>query len=160
MLRFYGPLASLGLGKRNIESFDKITQCAMSFAITYAPSTYQQWFTLALNQGHCIGQHGLAGGAAFDPVYSPDKERSRVIIGFALHILRQTERDCTCINRVREYPHGIDQVTHQLLRSRDSVPITRYGTKAVISTNAGIMVLLYLLQHRIRLTTGKQIARQ
>jgi hypothetical protein len=56
-------------------------------------------------------------------VHAARKEGFRVIPGFALHILRQTERDRAGFRRVGQDAHGVDAGAHQLFRAGNAVPV-------------------------------------
>ena len=84
----------------------------------------------------------------------------RIIVGFSLHILRHGDADGAGIGGVGQHAHGGDHGAHQLLGADDAVPIPADSAEGVVGGERQIMDLLHLLQHRIRLAAGIDIAGQ
>ena len=88
------------------------------------------------------------------------KKRQRVIIGPALHILRQPNERRSAIRRVQHgRKRGWQRLNH-LCGMRDPVPKTRYRLECVIHAQRWISEVLKLLQHWVRQAGQKGISAQ
>ena len=95
-----------------------------------------------------------------DSVYSLRKKVLRIVKGFPFYILGKSDTAGSCLRRVCENSHCVDQRRHNHLRSGHAVPVFADRFKRVIRGNRQRGALLQLLQHRVRLSGGKSIRRE
>ena len=156
----YRPFPGLGFRERNAVAFREAGQRFPGTGIFHTAAANNQRLAAGLNGRDRIRQLGGAGRAAIETMHAAHKERLRVIPGFALHILRQTESDGTGFRRIGQDAHRINAGAHQLFRTRNAVPVFADGPEGVVGADAQVIALLNLLQHRVRLTGSKHIAGQ
>ena len=97
------------------------------------------------------------------PPLRPDtrlEKTFRIIIGFRLHVLAESQRNRAAFRRIGQHRHGACQCGDDLFRPGDAVEIARYGPEAIIGRNSAVGKILHLLQNRIGYAIGKDIAGQ
>ena len=100
MRRDNAAFTRLGFGKRYAVAFGKMGQRFAGAGVFHPAAADDQRLTAGFNCRHRIRQLCGAGRTAVKAVYPTGKEGLRIIPGFALDILRQTERDRTGFRRV------------------------------------------------------------
>jgi len=153
-------LARLGFGEGHLEAFGKCLQGRIRPGVLDPAAADDQRLALALEGRHSIADHRLGGRAPVEAMDTFLQEVIRVIPGLGLHVLRQRQGDGTGFGRVGEHAHGVDRRAHQLLGAVDAVPVFAHRTEGVVGADAQVMELLDLLQHRVGLAAGVDIARQ
>ncbi|MNF52525.1 hypothetical protein D3C84_338710 [compost metagenome] len=83
-----------------------------------------------------------------------------IVVGLGLHVLRQGQGHGAGFRRVGEHSHGVDRRRHQLLGTVDAVPVFTDSLECIVGADAQVVELLDLLQHRVRLAAGVDIAGQ
>jgi len=160
MVRDQRAFARLRLGKGDLIALGKLAQRLARFRVFHPAAADNYRLALTVNQRQGIRQLRRDRQAAIQTVHAFLEEVVRVIPGFALHILRQRQRDRAGFGRIGQHAHGIDTGGHQLLRAADAIPVFADGAEGVVGADAEIVALLNLLQHRIGLTGGEDVARQ
>ena len=152
--------AGLGFGERNIKALGKGLQgCVGRGVLDPAPADDQR-LAFTRNDGLGVGQHRRGRQATVDAVHAFLQEVIRVIVGFGLNVLWQGQGDGAGFSRVGEHAHGLDGRAHQLLGTVDAIPVFTHGLECIVGADAQVVELLDLLQYRVRLTAGIDIARQ
>ncbi|MNS90636.1 hypothetical protein D3C72_1246930 [compost metagenome] len=143
--------ARLSFGKRDVETLGEVTQCLAGLRVFHPATAHQQRATFSGQQRQRILQHACSRRAAIEPMHTLLEEIVRVVIGFALHVLRQAQRHRAGFRRIGQHAHRIDAGAHQLFRAHYAVPVLAHRTEGVIGADAEIVRLFNLLQHRVRL---------
>ena len=155
-----GAFARLGLPEGNPEGFREGAELFMCLGIAHAAAADQQG-ALRGTDGRRRFFNGLFHGRpGVDHMDTLFKEAQGIIIGLALHILRQRHTDGARIGGVGQHAHGVEHRAHQLLGAVDPVPVAADGAEGIVGGQAHVMRLLDLLQHRVRLAARVDIARQ
>ena len=158
--RDHRPLPGLGFGEGHPVALGETGQRFARAGVFHPAAADDQRFTAGFDGRHGVRQLRGAGRAAVETVHAARKEGFRVIPGFALHILRQAQRYRAGFRRVGQDAHGVDAGAHQLFRAGNAVPVFADCAESVIGADAEIVALFNLLEHRIRLAGGEDIARQ
>ena len=160
MAGHHGALARLGFRERNIETLGKGLQCLVGGGVFDPAAANDQRLALAAKRSQRVTDHGAGGRASVDAVHAFLQEIVGVVPGFGLYILGQGQGHRAGFSRVGQHAHGVDSRGHQLLGAVDAVPVFAHGTEGVVGADAQVVELLDLLQHRVGLTAGIDIAGQ
>ncbi|RMN88711.1 hypothetical protein ALQ51_05487 [Pseudomonas cannabina] len=160
MRRHDGALACLGFRKGDVKALGEGLQRFSRARITHPAAADQQGFALARQQFQGIVEHRLARRATIYTVHAFLQKAVRVVVSLGLHVLRQCQGYRARLGRIGQHAHGIERRTHQLLGAVDAVPVFAHGLEGVVGADAQVMKLLDLLQHRVGLAAGIDIARQ
>lgn len=125
------------------------------------PSTANdQRLAFAFEQRQRITEHRFSRRTTLDAVHAFLQEVIRVVVGLGLHVLRQGQGHRAGFGGVGEHTHGVDRRGHELLWTIDAVPVFAHGLERVVGADAQVVELLDLLQHRVRLAAGVNVAGQ
>ena len=102
-----------------------------------------------LEERNGIGDLPGVGHLPADAVNLTLEKFDRVIVGPALHVLRQAEEGGAAIGRVKHRGNSGGQRLNDLRRVGDPVPVARHGAESVVQPIGWIAEVFDLLQHRI-----------
>jgi hypothetical protein len=86
------------------------------------------------------------------------EKRSWIVIGFRLDVLAEGERHRPAIGRIGQDGKRARQRRHDLLGTRDAIEIARHRPEAVVRARRPVAEVFDLLQHRIGLPIGENVA--
>ena len=108
--------------------------------------------TVSRSSGSAGGRRTCHTRASNSPV--------RHLEGLGGQILGEGDGYCTCLGRVGENPHGIEQRRRQLLASPYPIEISRDRAKAVVHRDVQASGVLELLQDWVGTARGEDVAGQ
>ena len=86
------------------------------------------------------------------------KKRLGIVVRLGLHVLAEGERHRPAFGRIGQHRHRPVQRRHDLLGPDDAVEIARHRPEAVVGADRAVAEVLDLLQHRIGLAVGEDVA--
>jgi hypothetical protein len=116
--------------------------------------------SLAEERRRGIGNFTCVGRLAADAVDLLRKQLHRIVIGPALHILRQAEKRRAAIGRIEHGGNRRGQRLDDLRRMGDPVPIAADRLERIVQSHGRIAEMLKLLQHRVGQPGEKDVAAQ
>src|SRR5271154_5587986 len=122
----------VGLGYGNAGSAGEARQFAGSLGIDDAAAGDDQWALRGAYPLSSLLHQSTIGPRAGDRPNTMLEKLFRVVIGFRLYILRQSEGDRARLRRRGQYAHRLRQGSKNLFRPVDTIPVTRDRAKAVI----------------------------
>mmetsp|Transcript_7235 Transcript_7235/g.12045 ORF Transcript_7235/g.12045 Transcript_7235/m.12045 type:complete len:538 (+) Transcript_7235:1195-2808(+) len=150
--RMGGPqigAAGNGLHHGNLVGFGKFCKLGHGAGILHAAACDDHRFFGCREQGDRIRHLCVIRRLATDPVHFLLEPGGGIVIGPALHILRQTDEGRAAVGGVQHGGNGIGQRLDNLRRMGDPIPITHNGLEGVIHAKGRIAKVLHLLQDRI-----------
>ena len=155
-----GTLARLGLAERDPRRFGKGPELLVRFAVADASAADKKRLLRRADHFGRLSDRFRFGQPPCEPPDTLCKEGFGIVIGFALDILRDRDADRAGVCRIGQGAEGRDHCAHQLLGAHDAVPVTADRPEGVVGRDRQIVHLLDLLQHRVRLAAGVDVAGQ
>ena len=132
----------------------------MGLAVPHAAAADQQRALGLTDDGGRFLDDFLLGHGAGQPPDPLGKKALRIVVGFAFHVLGDSNAHGAGVGRIGEGPEGGNHGTHQLLRAHHTVPVAANGTEGVVGGEGEVVDLLNLLQNGVGLAAGVHVTGQ
>ncbi len=138
-----------GFDHRDVRGFGKGGEFRHRIAILHAAARDDHRALRRVQKADRFGHFAGVGGLRPDVVHATREEFQWIIIGPALHVLRQGNKGRAAIGGVQHRANGVRQGLDDLCGMRDPIPITRDGLEGIVDAESRVPEVLQLLQHGV-----------
>ena len=153
-------VAGLCLRNRNVERLAEVHCGLTGLGVTNAAACNEHRLLGSLDHLNCLLDIVVIRYAACNVMYALLEEVIREVEALTLYILRKRDNSGAAVCGIGQDTHCVDHRAHQLLRTRNAVPVLGNRLEAVRSGHGQVVRNLELLENRIRLTGCKVIGRE
>ena len=153
-------VAGLGLGYRDVERLAELHHGLAGLGVTHAAAGDEHRLLGSLDQLDRLIDLIVVRNAARNVVDTLLEEVVRIFKALALYVLRHGDDRGAAVCGVGQHAHRVDQRAHQLLRTRNAVPVLGNRLEAVGSGHGQVVRNLELLEYRVRLAGCKGVGRE
>ena len=153
-------LAGLGLAEGNAELLCEGAELVVRLGIAHAAAADEHGLLRIADDLGGLLDGDVGGRTALDAPDALLEERLRIVVGLALHVLRQRDAHRAGVGGIGQHAKRAHHGAHQLLGAHDAIPVAADGAERVVGGQRQVVHLLDLLQHRVGLAAGVHVAGQ